>query len=141
LGWAEPELGLAERKLGSADPKLGSGEPRFGSGEPKSIRVNYGAMCGQIAGAVTDPAQKKLLLQRSEDVLRTAIYLNPDSAPAAHNLAIALSRQADMDPIANARKRQEAVFYFAKACQLDPQNAEFRLHLNLAREQAARAPS
>ena len=83
---------------------------------------------------------KRDLLLQSEMAFRAALYLNPKSAVAAHNLAIALVAEARLEP-AQAGKIREAVVYFNKACQLDPDNAEFRQHLDAAREQVARMPS
>jgi tetratricopeptide (TPR) repeat protein len=100
------------------------------------IYVNLGSMRGQLADRINDPAQKKQLIQASEVAFRQALYCNPDSAVAAYNLGNVLAYESRLSA-ADAGKMREAVFYFAKACQLDPENKEYRQRLEEARNSVA----
>jgi tetratricopeptide (TPR) repeat protein len=99
------------------------------------VYVNAGAMCGQLSALTTDPKQKNALVQQSEIEFRQALYYNPESAVAAFNLGKVLEYESTQST-ADAGKMNEAVFYFAKASQLDPENQEYQRRLLIARKKA-----
>jgi len=102
-----------------------------------AAHTNAGTMYAKISQLASDPEQKKIFLDRSEMHFREAMFLNPDSAVAAHNLGIVLARQADSS--SNPGKMKEAIYYFTRACQLDPDNQPFKQHLDAATAQAGRS--
>jgi tetratricopeptide (TPR) repeat protein len=100
------------------------------------VYVNIGSMCGKLSQESHDPAEKKALLHQSEVAFREALYFNHDSAVAAFNLAKVLAFEAHLNP-ADSGKMKEAVFYFNKACQLEPENPEYKSHLLAAQQQVS----
>ncbi len=104
------------------------------------VHVNIGSMCGQLSNITHDPSQKNTLLRESESEFRQALYWNRDSALSAFNLAKVLAYESTLDG-ADAGKMKEAVFYFAKACQLDPENSEYKQYFASARAHAGNHPS
>jgi tetratricopeptide (TPR) repeat protein len=103
-----------------------------------AAHTNAGVMYGKISELAPDLEQKKLFLDRSELHFREAVFLSPDSAVAAHNLGIVLARQAKDS--GRAGKIKEAIYYFNRACQLDPENVEFKQHRDAAIAQAGQNP-
>jgi hypothetical protein len=98
------------------------------------VYVNIGSMCGKLSQEAKDPNEQKALLRQSELAFREALYFNHDSGLAAFNLAKVLAFEARQNP-ADSGKMKEAVFYFNKACQLEPENPEYRRHLLAAQQQ------
>lgn len=99
-----------------------------------AVYVNIGSMCGKLSQEAKDPNEQKALLRQSELAFREALYFNHDSGLAAFNLAKVLAFEARQNP-ADSGKMKEAVFYFNKACQLEPENPEYRRHLLAAQQQ------
>jgi tetratricopeptide (TPR) repeat protein len=98
------------------------------------IYLNAGTFYAKRADLTNDPVKKKEDIQHSEVSFRSAIFLNPDSGLAAFNLGKVLEYEASQNP-ADSGKMKEAVFYFNKACQLEPENPEYKRHFLAAKSQ------
>ena len=90
--------------------------------------LNAGTILGKLAQQTPDIVQKKQFLQQAKAQFRQTLYLQNDSAQAADDLGQILAYEAHLEP-GNSDKMREAVFYFNRASQLEPNNRDFRLHL------------
>lgn len=98
------------------------------------VYVNIGSMCAKLSQEAKDPNEQKALLRQSELAFREALYFNHDSGLAAFNLAKVLAFESRQNPN-DSGKMKEAIFYFNKACQLEPENSEYKRHLLAAQQQ------
>src|SRR5213592_4198047 len=102
--------------------------------ENSTTLKNLASVLGTISQNAP-PEHRLRLLREAEARFKGAVTIDNNFAEAWNNLGIVLAREAYHDPVATG-KLKEAVYCFARAAKLEPENIRYRDNLERAKRES-----